>query len=82
MKHLLHHVKTRVSLVIARDAKPKLLVDVDRCLQVFMLIFLMLINAVYKYMLIFLLLINAVHLHIVVIRDDFCGPFTLLSFLT
>ena len=37
MKHLLHHVKTRVPLVVARDPEPKLLVDVDGCLQVFML---------------------------------------------
>ena len=37
MEHLLHHVKTRVPLVVAGDPEAKLLVDVDRCLQVFVL---------------------------------------------
>ena len=35
VQHLLHHEKTRVSLVVAGDTETKLLVDVDRCLQVF-----------------------------------------------
>ena len=37
MEHLLHQVQTRVPLVGARDPEPKLLVDVDRCLQEFVL---------------------------------------------
>ena len=32
VQHLLHHEETRVPLVVARDSKAKLLVDVDRCL--------------------------------------------------
>ena len=37
MEHLLHHVQTWVPLVGARDPETKLLVDVDRCLQEFVL---------------------------------------------
>jgi len=34
VQHLLHHEETRVPLVVARDSKAKLLVDVDRSLVV------------------------------------------------
>ena len=37
MEHLFHHVQTWVPLVGARDPETKLLVDVDRCLQEFVL---------------------------------------------
>ena len=40
VQHLLHHKKTRVSLVVAGDTETKLLVDVDRRLEAFtMMIF-------------------------------------------
>ena len=35
VQHLLHHEKTRVSLVVAGDTETKLLVDVDRRLEAF-----------------------------------------------
>ena len=43
VEHLFHHVQTWVPLVRARDPETKLLVDVDRCLQEFMLMLMLML---------------------------------------